>query len=65
MRMTNNASFTERMKTLVKFIGADGRGAITADVEQMTTKDEMTARLKLTQFNQHRHRLIDAIGKSF
>ena len=51
------------MREAVAIIAADGREVITADLEQLTAKDEIKAVCKLSKFDENRHLLLDAVGK--
>lgn len=54
---------TELVKMAVHLIAADGREVISADLEQITAKDEIKAVLKLVRHDPQRHALLDAVGK--
>lgn len=51
------------IRQAVEIIAADGREVITADVEQITAKDEIKAVCKLAKHDPQRHSLLDAVGK--
>ncbi len=51
------------VREAVAIIAADGREVITADLEQLTAKDEIKAVCKLSKFDENRHLLLDAVGK--
>lgn len=48
----------------VNLIAANGRPVIRAQVEQCTAKDGIKAVLRVSQFDELRHELFDAVGKS-
>lgn len=47
----------------VNLIAAEGRDVISADLEQITAKDEIKAVCKLGRHDSKRHALLDAVGK--
>lgn len=53
----------QMVRQAVRLIAADGREVITADLEQITAKDEIKAVCKLAKHDQNRHALLDAVGK--
>ena len=48
---------------IVRLVAAEGRDAISADLEQITAKDEIKAVCKLGRHDSKRHALLDAVGK--
>lgn len=53
----------DAVRAAVKLIAADGRDTITADLEQITAKEEIKAVCKLGRYDEQRHALLDAVGK--
>ena len=53
---------TRLVSMAVQLIAADGRVVISADLEQITAKDEIKAVLKMQKHDPNRHLLLDAVG---
>lgn len=61
-RVTNFADGL--VSRIVRIVAAGGRNVVQATLAKMTVKDGIKAELELSQFDQQRHRLMDAVGAS-